>query len=159
MKKFLSLLVLLTVFTSCEDDVKFNTPAVQGLKDNELWKANKFTAIIGTDNSLTVTASNGIETVVLKTASFSAGTYILGADEVNKASYTLAADGIEENYQTGSNLGSGQIVISDKLTETDINKGFITGTFSFNGVNDAGDIVYFQEGYFYKVKVINGGEQ
>jgi len=153
MKKFLSLLVLLTVFTSCEDDVKFNTPAVQGLKDNELWKASKFTATVGTDNSLTVTATNGFETVVLKTASYSAGSYPLGVNEANKASYTLAADGIEDNYQTGTGVGSGEIVISDKITETDLTKGFITGTFRFSGLNDAGDAVYFQEGYFYKVPI------
>ena len=145
--------MLLVVFTSCEDDVKFNTPAVQGIKDNELWKANKFTATVGIDNSLTVTGANGFETVVLKTASTSAGTYALGVNEVNKASYTLSADGIDENYQTGTNLGSGEIVISDKITETDLTKGFITGTFRFNGVNDAGEVVYFQEGYFYKVPV------
>ena len=153
MKKILSLLVLLVVFTSCEEDVKFNTPAVQGLKNNELWKATQFTASRGIDNSLTITATNGFEIVVLKTASLSAGAYTLGLNEVNKASYTLSADGIEDDYETGTNLGSGTITISDKIIETDLTKGFISGTFHFNAVNGADEDVFYQEGYFYKVPI------
>ena len=152
MKKFLSLLVLLVVFTSCEEDVKFNTPAVQGLKNNELWKATKFTATKGADESFTVVADNGFETVVLKTSSTLAGAYELGEGEDNKASYTLSADGVEEDYQTGTS-GSGRIVISDDIRDTNLAKGYISGTFYFNAVNAAGDIVYFQEGHFYKLQL------
>jgi len=153
MKKFFSLLVLLTVLTSCEEDIQFNTPAVQALKNNELWRATEFSATKGTDNSLTITATNGFEELVLRTASTTPGAYQLGVNATDKASYVLAVDNNQENYQTGAGLGSGAITISDDVTETNVDAGFITGTFHFAAVSDGGDEIYFQEGVFYKVPI------
>ena len=154
MKKILSLLVLLVAFTSCEEDIRFNNPAVQGLKDNELWRASDFKAIRGVDNSLTIEATNGYEILVLKVASTDPGVYSLGQNETNKASFVLSADGIEMAYQTGANLGDGEIEISNKPSETDLVRGFISGKFRFNAIGTGGTAVNFQEGVFYKVPVM-----
>jgi len=151
MKKILSLLVLLAVFTSCEEDVKFNTPAVQGLKDNDLWKATEFTATVGTDNSLTIQATNGFETLILKTSKTNARAYVLGVNEVDKASYSVAVDDLGLDYQTGTDLGSGEIKITPQ--DTDLVAGYITGTFHFRAISDDGDEVFFQNGVFYKVPI------
>jgi hypothetical protein len=148
MKKILSLLVLLVAFTSCEEDVKFNTPAVQSIK--ELWKATEFSAV-KTGNALTLTAKNGFETVILKTTSVTPGEYVLGTGVANKATYALSVDGIEEFYQTGTDLGNGLITIS--ADNTDATKGYISGFFRFNAVSDAGVTINFQEGVFYKVPI------
>jgi len=156
MKKFLSLLVLLAVLTSCEEDIQFNTPAVQALKNNELWRATEFSATRGIDNSLTIHATNGFEELVLKTASTDPGEYQLGENETDKASYVLVVDNFQENYQTGANLGSGAITISDNVTETNVAGGFITGTFHFAAVSEDGEEIYFQEGVFYKVPITAG---
>ncbi|AXG73436.1 hypothetical protein DVK85_03990 [Flavobacterium arcticum] len=154
MKKFLSLLVLLVAFSSCEEDIQFNTPAVQGLKDNELWKATEYRAILGGGGSLTIEATNGFETVVLKTVSSTPGmSFQLGVNEVNKATYSLNADGLSYDYQTGTDLGDGLIEISDNPIETDITKGYITGTFRFNASDEFGELVNFQNGFFYKVPI------
>ena len=153
MKKILSLLVLLVAFTACEEDVQFNNPAVQGLKDNQLWRASEYTAVMGSDNSLMITAKNGFEILTLRTASVDAGQYVLGVNEVNKAAYVLSADGIEDAYQTGTNIGDGQITISNDGRETDVARGYISGKFYFNAVNDEGQIVNFQEGVFYKIPI------
>ena len=154
MKKFLSLLVLLVTLCSCEEDIQFNTPAVQGLKDNELWKATEYTATIGVGGSLTIEATNGFETLVLRTVSSTPGmSFQLGENESNKATYSLDADGIVFEYQTGTDLGDGLIEISDNPGETDLSKGFITGTFRFNAVDDSDDVVNFQNGFFYKVPI------
>lgn len=153
MKKFLSLLVLLVAFSSCEEDVKFNTPAVQGLKDNELWKATEYKAII-VGGSLTIEATNGFETVVLRTVSSTPGmSFQLGLNESNKATYSLEADGLSYSYQTGTDLGDGLIEISDDPDETDITKGYISGTFRFNASDEFGELVNFQNGFFYKVPI------
>ncbi|MFL9845482.1 DUF6252 family protein [Flavobacterium rhizosphaerae] len=154
MRKFLLLFVLLAAFTSCEEDVKFNTPAVQGLKDDVLWKATDFTATKGGDNSLTIQASNGFETLVLKTASITAGTYQLGVDNSSKASYTLFIDSFNSEYETGAGIGSGQITISDNPLETNLAEGYVTGTFRFSAVDTEGNYVYFQQGVFYKVPIL-----
>lgn len=154
MKKILSLLVLLVAFTSCEEDVKFNTPAVQSIKgtgaEKELWKATEFSAV-RTGNALTLTATNGFETVVLKTTSVTPGEYVLGTGVANKATYALSVDGIEEFYQTGTDLGNGLITVS--ADNTDVTKGYISGFFRFNAVNNAGVTINFQEGVFYKVPI------
>ncbi|WP_159799657.1 DUF6252 family protein [Flavobacterium sp. MK4S-17] len=151
MRKFISLLVLLIAITSCEEDVKFNNPAVQGLRDNELWRASEFNAIIGLDNSLTIQASYGYEQLTLKTANITPGTYQLGVNETSKATYRIAADGISEEYQTGTDIGNGEIIINAQ--DTDVSKGYITGTFRFNAEDENGDVVNFQNGVFYKVRI------
>lgn len=154
MKKILSLLVLLVTITSCEEDIQFNTPAVQGLKDNELWKATEFNATLGGGGELTIEATNGFETVVLKTESSTPGmAFQLGISEINKATYSLMADDISFNYQTGTGLGDGLIEISNEPGETSIQNGYISGTFRFNAVDDGGDTVNFQRGFFYKVPI------
>lgn len=156
MKKIVSLLVLLVAITSCEEDVKFNNPAVQGLKDDELWRADDFDAVITASmdgTTLTITADNGFETVVLRTEDTDPGAYDLGNDDENTASYASDIDGISEFYTTGTEMGNGQITISDKLSETDLERGIISGTFRFNAVNEEGEVVNFQDGVFYKVPI------
>lgn len=151
MKRILSLIVLLVAFTSCEEDVKFNNPAVQGLKDNELWRATEFTAVKGVDNSLTITATNGFETVVLRAQNSTVGIYQLGSGELSKASYTLDVDGMNMFYTTGTDRGDGAIEIT--MANTDLTKGYISGNFYFNAEDEDGDLVNFQRGVFYKVRL------
>ncbi len=156
MKKILSLIVLLVALTSCEEDVKFNNPAVQGLKDNELWKATDFSAIRGGDNSLTIIADNGFEKLTLKTDDIEPGVYPLGVTNSNKATYTLSVDGVEEFYSTGAEIGDGEITISSDPSETNVTAGFITGFFHFNAEDGDGNTVNFQRGVFFRVPVEAG---
>jgi len=146
----------MAVFTSCEEDVKFNTPAVQGLKNNELWKADDFTALLNSNGSVVITATNEFETVVLRTRDKNPGTYTLGVNNANMASFTISElTGVGDSFQTGTsadeNNGVGEIIISNDTRETDLARGYISGSFRFNAYNDEGDIVYFTNGVFYKV--------
>lgn len=230
MKKLISLLMLLVVFTSCTEDVKFNNPAVQGLKDNVLWRANDSRATIGPNNALTIEAYTQFETLTLKTTSTNVGTYILGTtNQANEASYVLSNGDQNLEYRTLPVLGSVQnltltnggtgyvaaisvpttggtgtglkvnieinasgvvievkvsspgngyrsgdiITISGgngnakcvvrngeiKITEFDPTNMTISGTFMFNAQNFnnnplGGDVLNFQEGVFYKVKIL-----
>ena len=156
MKKILSLLVLMVAFASCEEDIQFNNPAVQGLKDNELWRAANFSAMIGGDGSLTIIADNGFETLTLRTASTDPREYELGINEQNKASFVLYLEdeGIEMSYQTGTGVGDGLIVISGNPAETNLGQGYISGTFRFNAFNGSGNVLNFADGVFYKVPVM-----
>jgi hypothetical protein len=151
MKKILSLIVLLVALSSCEEDVQFNTPAVQGLKDNELWRAAQFSAVKEANGSLTVTANNGFETVTLKTSSVDEGEYMLGINEANKASYVLNVEGTLMEYQTGTAVGDGSITIIAR--DTNVAAGYITGNFKFNAEDEDGEVVNFQQGVFYKVPI------
>lgn len=156
MKKIVSLLVLLVAFTSCEEDVKFNNPAVQALKNDELWRATEFWAV-KSGSSVILTAKNDVETVVLKiNAPAPNSVHDLGVNELNKATYQLSVDGIEDFYETGTGLGNGRIVIRGEM-DNNINgtdgKGFISGNFYFNAYNAADNVVNFQKGVFYKVPI------
>lgn len=153
MKKILSLILLSAAFISCEEDVKFNDPAVQGIRDNELWKATDFSASRGADNSLTITADNGFESITLTTDDIVPGVYTLGEDEANKATFTLSVDGVEMFYSTGAGIGDGEITISANPEETNIVAGYITGFFHFNAEDEDGNVLNFQEGVFFRVPI------
>jgi len=157
MKRILSLLLVMIVFASCEDDVKFNNPAVQGFKDNEVWKADDFTATIGSDNTLTVTAHRDFETLVLRVADTDPGTYTLGGSATSMAHFEFSADGISNEYSTMDDLAGGQIRISPDPRETNLTGTtgrYITGTFTFLAVDSDGYEVSFQKGWFYKVPIV-----
>ncbi|MXN92067.1 hypothetical protein GR160_12600 [Flavobacterium sp. Sd200] len=152
MKKILSLLVLLVVFTSCEEDVKFNTPAVQGYKNNDLWKADEFTATVNSSGRVVITAINEFETVVLRMRDRNPGVYTVGLNQSNAASYTISElTGVGDSFQTNAEQGIGEIIISADPRETNLAAGYISGSFHFNAVNDEDEIVYFTRGVFYKV--------
>jgi hypothetical protein len=154
MKKIFSLIVLLVALSSCEEDVKFNNPTVQGLKDDALWRAVQFSATQASSNgALTVTASNGFETLTLKAQSATPGTYDLGVNETNKASFVFSSPEFDTAYQTGAGIGDGELTISALPTETNVAGGFITGNFKFNAVDDEGNTVNFRDGVFYKVPI------
>ncbi|WP_166922570.1 DUF6252 family protein [Flavobacterium poyangense] len=152
MKKYFYFLSLLLVLTSCTEEIKFNNPAFQTLKDNVFWRAQSYSAHIGTNGRVVIEGTLGFEKVSLQTASTAEKTYFLGVDDISKASYfnTLPAELAE--FSTGTNLGDGQIVVTDFNTETNT----ISGTFKFNAVNlkegntDKSE-VHFTEGVFYKV--------
>lgn len=147
MKKILSLCVLLAVLSSCEEDVKFNTPAVQALKDREKWKADSYTAVMGGDMSLTITAVKDFETLTLHTDSFNPGVYDLGENSENVAGYHFAADSIIEDYTTDDSDGLGRLII----TETNVTAGYIVGTFAFTAIDSNGNEVSFTNGNFYRI--------
>jgi hypothetical protein len=101
MKKVIALFTLLVAFTSCTEDVKFNNPAFQGLKDDVLWRAIDSRATIGADGSLTIKAYTDNEIVTINTSSVNTGTYILGTtNQANKASYVLSSGTENLDYQT-----------------------------------------------------------
>lgn len=155
MKKWFSLIMVLFLLSSCEEDVKFNNPAFQTLKDNVFWRAQSYTAYTNSTGNLVIEGYLGFEKVILETASMSQQTFVLGQDDVSKASYsnTLSTE-MEELFTTGTNIGSGQIIITDYDTE---NKT-ISGTFKFSAINSdktntEKTKINFSEGVFYKIPV------
>ena len=69
MKRIIALLVVLLALTSCTQDIKFNNPSVQGLKDDVLWRASDSYGSLNGTNALTIVALNQFETLTLKTTS------------------------------------------------------------------------------------------
>lgn len=154
MKKYHFLLLLVLIAVSCTEDIRFNNPAFQTLKDNVFWRAVAYKAYVGANGHMIIEGTLGYENVVLETSSSAQKTYILGTDNTSKASYSNTYPGQTEKFSTGENAGNGQIII----TEYNIEAKTISGTFKFTVINeDAANTekpkITFTEGVFYKVPV------
>jgi PBP1b-binding outer membrane lipoprotein LpoB len=154
MKKYLYLFLSVFLISSCAEDVKFNNPAFQTLKDNVFWRAQSYEAYITATGNLVIEGQLGFEKVTLQTASPSQQTFVLGQDDISKASYSNTLPEVTEEFTTGVNSGNGQIIITDYNAESST----ISGTFKFTAVNSNTESaekkqVHFSEGVFYKVPV------
>lgn len=88
MKKIYSILAISLLFISCENDVKTNSPAFQGERDNLYWKADDSKAVINPGNTVTLNAYTDHELVSL-TVPNAVGTYTLGtANQSTIATYS-----------------------------------------------------------------------
>ncbi|MFH7016473.1 DUF6252 family protein [Flavobacterium sp. FlaQc-47] len=154
MKKYCCLLITVFLFASCTEDVKFNNPAFQGLKDNVFWRAQSYKAQMQTNGVFIIEGSLGFEKVTFNIPSPSQETYILGVDNLTTASYSNTLPAQSEEFTTGENRGNGQITV----TEYNVENQTISGTFKFNALNvDETDLektgINFTEGVFYKIPV------
>ena len=155
MKKYLLITLVLFSLFSCEDDVRFNNPSFQGIKDNVFWRGVRSKATIASDGSLLIESLIVNETISLKTAAVEPQTYFLGTGEASKVVCTITSttSGLV-TYTTGFGIGQGQIVI----TEYDAVNKTVSGTFKFSAENTDSNsqenaTVNFQQGVFYKIPV------
>jgi hypothetical protein len=162
MKKLILLsLVFLTVF-SCGDEVQFNTPAFQGDRENELWRARAFSASIDENGILTITGSNNGERVNLIVPSVIEGRFVVGDVSTIKAEYesgfgtlfsTVNNPQLSSDPANPVNPEFGEIVIE----EIDMANATFTGTFRFLAFDASGsNSIGYANGIFFKVPLISG---
>ncbi|OMQ08522.1 DUF6252 family protein [[Flexibacter] sp. ATCC 35103] len=154
MKKYFYLLMTVILFISCTEDVKFNNPAFQGLKDNSFWRAQSYNAYTTTNGDFIIESALGFEKVTFKMPYPTQKTYILGIDNTTTVMYSNSLPAQSEQFTTGENRGSGHIIVTEFNTETKT----ISGTFKFKAINeDKGNLekpeINFTEGVFYKIPV------
>lgn len=154
MKKILFFVALALVMSSCSDDVVFNNPSVQGLKDNVFWRALKNKAVLSTDGRVVIEAvtlnenlqlhfpSTQMQEVALDNA---ATAYVIFESKATSPSLVFSSK-VEETSGTIS------------ITEYDAVNKTITGTFKFVmrkpvSVGGVAQELYFSQGVFYKVPV------
>ncbi len=154
MKRFLVFVCFLAFFSSCEEDIRLNSPSMQALKDNVFWRAVNTTASVQTDGSLLIEGQTKDEVFQLKTEETALQSYALGNGDANKVFYKIIAPQGQFVYETGSNASSGQITITefDKVANT------VSGTFQCRVSSDSGNplmgnTVVFREGVFYKIPI------
>ncbi len=100
MKKFLPLFIIAITLSSCQEDVKFNNPGFQGLKDDVFWRANDARAYVSGTGELRIEALTEYEKLTLTTTSTNVGTYILGTAGASNATYTSNFNGVDLSYGT-----------------------------------------------------------
>jgi hypothetical protein len=154
MKKSLWLLAVLFSLISCEENVSFNNPSFQGLKDNVFWRAVVSKATVAPDGSVLIEGFTGNEILTLRTTSTALQVYPLGSSDSKAVVYVLSSSNDQISFATGTGFGSGQIVI----TEYDDEALTISGTFKFSAENTSGNppagaVLNFKQGVFYKVPV------
>ena len=227
MKKIFSIVALTLLLVSCENDVKTNSPAFQGEKDNVFWRAEDSKVTINADGTVSINAYTGKELLTL-TVPNAVGEYNLGTvNQDSNASYSYNNEGTFMYYETSliegpvfklagiANSGTGYASLDGNNVNTSggsgngltlaieantagaitnvsiasrgtgyeagdivtVNGGnnnatvrilnimksngvvkikkiegnAYTGTFSFNAVDDNGNVVNFNKGTFYKV--------
>jgi len=171
MRKIVSLLIILAVFASCEEDITSNTPSFQARKDNFMWRAKDYTAIYNPlDSTLVMTAYNGLEVVKLysypviitgtgTSTFFENATFELGNDDVNAAFYSFADRGVNFEYETGvADVPNGEVVLENTVNQK---PGTISGSFRFDApfvgdIEDAPERINFQNGVFYEIPITIG---
>lgn len=79
MRHFFVIAIVFLLAASCGDEIEFNSPAVQGNKDGNLWRAEFYEADIDFGGFL-VEGGIGLERVQLVTQVDSRGTFELGGD-------------------------------------------------------------------------------
>lgn len=101
MKRFLPLFLVAIAFSSCQEDVKFNTPGFQGLKDDVFWRADDARAYVSPTGTLRIEARTQYEIVTLNTSSANFGTYVLGTTNINNsATYSSNFNDISLEFAT-----------------------------------------------------------
>ncbi|MDT0559677.1 DUF6252 family protein [Ichthyenterobacterium sp. W332] len=163
MKKLLTLLIIFTTCFGCGDDVEFNTPAIQGNRDGELWRATFYAADIDFGGFI-FEGGNGIETLQLITPTDTASPvpFDLGPNTTSVAIYRDAQGVI---YSTANEPDSslslypsdGQIEV--EFVDTSSEPFRINGKFWFTAYSQDGlRSINFNEGFLHRVPLIGGIE-
>lgn len=105
MKKLFSLLVILFVFSSCSEEVKFNNPGFQALRDDVMWQGIDINAYVSDNGSLRIVALAEDGDLELITSGSAVGTYYLGSTANNKANYNYTLNGANNNFSTENTFG------------------------------------------------------
>ena len=177
MKKYLLFFIVVIALTSCQNEIEFNTPAFQGLRDNTttLWRADSFGAIINMDGSIIISGSNSSGTINLKLPFVEQNpNYVFIPGDVNSIEAEfITPDGVE--FST-NNRPDDQVSIYPELgaiyiNELDVVNNTVSGTFRFIAFNASGlNTVSFTGttgntdqsgnpiygGFFYRIPIVSG---
>lgn len=101
MKKIVSLIAILALFSSCQEDVQFNNPGFQAYRDGVLFRGIDVKAYKAANGSITLVGLAQDEEVNLDIASSNVGTYYFGTtNQLTKAFYDSSFDNVQLSYAT-----------------------------------------------------------
>lgn len=147
MRKYIFYVLLLLVLAGCSDEIESNSPSIQGVLNNQFFRANDATATLNPDGSVTLIGSDASKIITLKAKKPKVGVYELGLNEDNAATFQI----LDSLFYTTGTTGNGQIEITEEKD------GALSGTFYFNArLNGiSGDTLNFNKGSFFGVQVMN----
>lgn len=158
MKKVVVAILVVFSLLNCSDEIRFNSPAMQGNKQGELWQSDFFAADID-NGGFVIEGRNSGETIQLITTSDSRGTFNLGIDSDNIAIFvdvdgTVYSSKNAPDPSIGLYPTSGEIIVEDIDNDNPKN---VYGTFWFYAYTSDGlQVINFNKGVFYKVPLTGG---
>lgn len=155
MKRLSVLMLALLTIIGCGDEIKFNSPAIQGKKDGNLWRAVYQDASFNEQGRVTITGGIGNEVLVFTVPNLEIGVKWLGRGSSSKAEFEDANGVIySTNLLPDPELSfyppDGEIEIT-QVTSTSV-----SGRFWFNAYSQTGmETVNFSQGVFFDVPLFN----
>lgn len=157
MKRLLILLLTVLFVWSCSDEIKFNSPSVQGKKDGQFWRAASYDARFNDGGRIVITGIGGGETVKFTVPNLELGAKYLGRGSSSKAEFE-DLNGVL--YSTNSLPDpSFQLYPPDgEIDITQVTSTSVSGTFWFNAFSQSGlQTVNFSQGVLFDVPLSNLG--
>ena len=103
MKKIILLLSFVLAFSSCQNEVEFNNPALQASVNNVFWKSNSTVAVKSATGGLTIYGRGQTGDLTMNLASTGLGTYEFGTtNQSNQVTFAQIGTGGGE-FSTGLN--------------------------------------------------------
>lgn len=141
------LALIALVFVGCSDDILKDEATVQGLINNDFYKAVSATASINETGELSIRSSSTV-LISFKTESVNLGTYIVTENGPNTATY--------EDFN-GVIYTSAHADVVGEITITQVDEDGFDGTFFFNLKNADGEEVFIRSGSFFNVPLLADG--
>lgn len=142
----LLLAIFCLVLNSCSTDIEVNTPALQAMKGDKLFRAQLRNAVIHDDGTLVISGVVGQESISFSTSEALTGKYKIGSETENKASFKSD----ENKFYIGDLQSEGEITITEVVDNE------VSGKFYFKNLKDEnGNTIDVSNGWFYRLPIEN----
>lgn len=157
MKNIVGFFLIALIFTSCGSDSSFNNPSVQGVLNDEVWKADSRQVVVNNDGQLKLTALRGYETIEIILPSVNRNDTIFFDTPGTSAKFMVDAPG---SYTLYDSTEEADIDLRGRsyfyITEYNSARSYISGVFGFTapiviGFPIKGDAVNVRKGNFYRI--------
>jgi len=157
MKNILGLFVFAFAFFSCGTDESFNNPSVQGVLNDEVWRADTREVVVNNDGQLKLTALRGYETMEIILPSVNRNDTVFFDTPGTSARFMVDAP---NSYTLYDSREEADIDLRGRsyfyITEYNSARGYISGVFGFTapiveGFPINGEAVNVRKGNFYRI--------
>lgn len=159
MKKLSIVILSIITLLGCSNDIEFNSPAMQGNKNGELWRSLYYAADIDF-GGLVIEGGDNSEILLLVTSDDGRGTYQLGGNSASYARFTDTNGVVYSTQNTPADSlqlypSDGEIIVES--FDNNVTPKPVTGTFWFNAYTEDGSQgINFNEGRFYRIPLVGG---